>query len=246
MLNNFLNPTQPNEVQQSTSAAAQTDDNGKRHAQKACFAAFNALKPRFEADAISESAFWCWGLWFSKKDPFESRKQLDALNWTTLHARLTAAQNDPACFKSLCSEIRHAGDCQVVRIDTDKVIYSGLVDKKILDRAQKYAKNNKCVVKLTAYDRDQTFFPETEDTPIVACRFDETDDGHPLMFVKFAGSEKEYTYDKLSMRQNTHCLLLWHAGDKQGLKDYLDQIRLHYAAYLNGQMTKEEFEEAQP
>lgn len=244
MLDNFLNPSDP--MPPSKETAVQTDDDGKRHAQKGCFATFNVLKHRFEKDGISESAFWSWGLWFSKKEPFGSRKQLDALNWSILTARLTAAQNDDACFQNLCSEIRHAGQCQVVRVDTEKGVYSGLVDKQILSRAQKYADNNKCVVKLTAYDREETFFPKSEVDPITSCRFDETEDGHPLMFVKFAGNEKEYTYDKLTLSQNTHCMLLWHARDAHGLKNYLDQIRLHYESYLAGQMTETEFEETQP
>ena len=240
MLSNFINPSHPESTQQPP-AAAQTDDGGKRHAQKACFAAFNALKPRFEADSISESAFWCWGLWFSEKAPFESRKQLSALNWTTLHARLQAAQNDPACFKSLCAEIRHAGDCQAVRVDTEKTIYSGLVDKKILDRVQKYANDNSCVVKLIAYGRDQTFQPKSEVAPITSCRFDGTED-EPLMYIKFAGNDKEYKYQHLNLRQNTECLLMWSKGQKQELKDYLDRIRIAYDAYCQGDLSKEELE----
>ena len=243
MLNNFVSIPQP-ETQQSKPIAAQNDDGGKHHAQKSCFAAFNALNPRFEADSISESAFWCWALWSRKRDPFGSRKQFDALDWTILTARLNAAQNAPACFKALCAEIRHAGDCEIINVENDKEIYRGLVDKKTLDRAKKYAENNNCTIKLTAYETDQIFQPEVD--PITSCRFDETEDGHPLMFVKFAGNEKEYTYDKLNLRQNTTCMLMWFRGEKQELKDYLDQIRFHYESYMAGDMSKEEFEKTRP
>ena len=249
MLNNFRSIPHPNtekEKVQQHPTAAQNGDDGKRHAQKSCFATFNTLKPRFEADNISESAFWCWALWSQKKDPFESRKQLNALDWTILTARLHAAQNDATCFKALCAEIRHAGDCQVINIDNDKAIYRGLVDMKILQRAKKYADNNNCTVKLTAYDTSHTYQPETETNPIVSCRFDETEDGQPLMFVKFTKNDKEYVYDKLNMLQNTKCMQMWHAGEKHELKHYLDAIRLHYESYIAGDMTKEEFEKSRP
>ena len=245
MLNNLVSILQP-EMHQQQPAAAQPDDGGKRHAQKSCFAAFSDLKPRFEADAISESAFWCWALWHQKRNPFRSRKQLNALDWTTLTARLNAAQNDPACFRALCAEIRHAGDGEVINVESDKAIYRGLVDKIILDRAKKYADNNNCTVKVTAYETSELFQPEIEVEPITSCRFDMTEDDKPLMFVKFAGNDKEYKYDKLNLLQNTKCMLLWHKGEKQELKDYLDHIRLHYESYLAGNMSEEEFEKTRP
>ena len=78
--------------------------DGKRHAQKACFAIIKNLKPALEAEGLTEDAVWAY---VKETHNVESRSDLTERQYVVLQARLSAAARDSHLFLSFCSEIQN-------------------------------------------------------------------------------------------------------------------------------------------
>ena len=114
--------------------------DGKRHAQKACFAILNNLKPALEAEGLTEDAVWAY---VKETHNVESRSDLEERDWVVLQARLSAAARDSYLFKNLCSEIQNfvpSTAIEVVQRDDTK-----FVDIRLRHSADMYSS---CLVNL--------------------------------------------------------------------------------------------------
>ena len=100
MLNNFISVPQP-KPQQATPAASKGD--GKRHAQRACFAIINALKTDFIGQGLSIDDVWTYML---HTEDVVSQKELSERQSVLWQARLSAAQRDKVLLGVLCEEVR--------------------------------------------------------------------------------------------------------------------------------------------
>lgn len=166
MLNIFENLCQ-NPIQEKMSEPIETlpkvtapEDAGVQ--RRRSFALFSELKGRFEEVDISENAFWCYMLQFRGQQFTGSRKQLADRDWTVIAARLHSARDNTSCFSQLVDEIKTKGSCRVYRINPDfsqERIFTGIFEKSLWERAEKYADKTGVNVLIVAYGSQKIFTP---------------------------------------------------------------------------------------
>lgn len=101
MLNNFISVPPP-KAQQVPPAASKGD--GKRHAQRACFAIIKALKPEFTRQGLSTDDVCSY---IRHTEAVVSLRELSERQYVLWQARLSAAQRDQVLFGVLCEEVKH-------------------------------------------------------------------------------------------------------------------------------------------
>ena len=138
---------------------------GKRNAQKACFAILKNLKPQLEAEGLSADVVWDY---VKETHNVDSRSNLNERDYIILQARLSAASRDSHLFLILCSEIQNSfPQCRVVRVNADlsmTKVYDSILTDDIRERCRRHAEATGCTVRLHGADgKDaiEEFVPDT-------------------------------------------------------------------------------------
>ena len=109
MRNKFVSLPRPKARQVSPAASS----DGKRHAQRACFAIIKALQPAFTGEGLSTDDVWAYML---HTDGVDSRTELTERQYVLWQARLSAAQRDKGLLSILCDEVKVYHESQLVDV----------------------------------------------------------------------------------------------------------------------------------